>query len=329
MRMPEWDEKTVFIGKKTTSTANKPTPSTQPKPSKPALVDVHIGENFVAAVPKKLLTRFSAVANDGYFPKTPEATRVNGGPAGRPGNTDDFPGTAKLTDARNGSSNPSISFSLVGVSIQPSRTAMQSCIDWMDKNGAVTGDEILDSLFVEDPDNTPLTVLMDLYAAATCMALRPIGHHLRNEVLDRVHETIPEAAMMQHVHERFRPSTYVHEQMVKVYLNCVEQESPTEREFKAIDDLVTSDDTLAAASEQGKNRREGYWAGVERKRRALEREERDAAARQARSDWGPSSGSSGGRGRSGGSGQAVGRSQAANASPGNGRGIRGRHVPGA
>ncbi|KAK4561582.1 hypothetical protein LTR86_004261 [Recurvomyces mirabilis] len=328
MRMPEWNEKTVFIGKKTTS-ATKPRPSAQLKLSKPSVVDVYIGDTFVSAVPKKLLTRFSTVANDAYFPKTSTAADGHGGAAGKVGNAVEFPGTAKLTDAPNGSTNASISFSMVGVSMQPSRKAIQSSIDWMNKNAAVTGDSILDSLFVENPENMPLTTVMDLCAAATCMALRPVGQHLRNEVLDRVHETIPEVAMMQYIHERFRPGTYVHEQMVKVYLSCVEQDLLTEGEFKAIDDFVVSDDILAAAIEQGRTRREGYWAGVERKRKALEREERGAAAGQARSNEGSSSGSTGDRGRSGADRPGVGRPQIANASPGNGKGIRGRHVPGA
>ncbi|KAK5127937.1 hypothetical protein LTR85_005054 [Meristemomyces frigidus] len=129
---------------------------------------------------------------------------------------------------------------LSGVPKQPTTMAGIACLEWMDFNRSAKHRDRLTYLMMPDSANCPLTVLVDLQAAALSFELRPSSTALRQEILVRLSTEAPMRPDMQFVWEHLPSDDAIVKRMVTAYFEHWERYNYTDDESEAILNYVES-----------------------------------------------------------------------------------------
>lgn len=146
--------------------------------------------------------------------------------------------------------------------IQPPKSAFEFAFHWMhEAKGARHGDPVLE-YGVPRPEALSLQRLVDLYAAALCLGVRPFPHKTRHAVMNRVTTVRPLVGDLKYVHERLPIDDPV---MTRLITSCFEHKAPRsgaydDTDLKLIDDYVCEvDEDLHGRFKQiGKARAQRY-----------------------------------------------------------------------
>ena len=85
---------------------------------------------------------------------------------------------------------------------QPSVDALKWASGWMGEAQKTQRDNALRIYSIPNPDRVSMQMLVDIYAAALVLGLRPFPHQLRYIILSRVTNVAPMVAVIELVHER-------------------------------------------------------------------------------------------------------------------------------
>ncbi|KAK4546570.1 hypothetical protein LTR36_001787 [Oleoguttula mirabilis] len=170
----------------------------------------------------------------------------------------------------------------------PNLAAVRTCLDWMNDNQIVHGNQKLRDFHV--PEGAPLNSLVNMYQAALCLGMRPFPRHLEDIIKEIVTDSPPTADMLHYMYERL-PVCPV---LTRIMTSCIQHEEKrhyNQEDFKAIQALVAGDEWLSARFEEiqssriarrkeqsGKKRMESGWAALEKD---LEAEKDGLGARMA------------------------------------------------
>ncbi|KAK5127938.1 hypothetical protein LTR85_005055 [Meristemomyces frigidus] len=245
----------------------------------------------------------------------------------------------------------------------PDLHAVRMCLEWMIENQGVHGDQRLADFHIAD--GAPVKALISMYQAALCLGMRPFPRHLEDILKEIVTDSPPTADMLRFAYDRL-PECPVLTRIITSSIQHEEKRHYTEEEHKLIQELVAGDDWLNKRFTQitdariarrrensGRRRMEAGWAAMEK---SLEAEEGGPGPRMpGRAGQpatamgrvaGPGDGGkrnqrgekSGEKGKVGAGKDTKGGAVASEPAPakpkeakkeGNGRGLGGRHVPGA
>ncbi|SMQ48559.1 unnamed protein product [Zymoseptoria tritici ST99CH_3D7] len=215
------DTQPVIIGFGAKSRYGKPAPSDMPsrRHFNPELVDVYLADEFVEAIPRKVLTRFSIVAAK-TFPRPDKSgakintaststTKTNVQPQsprdsgyhGSPGPVTGGRTTASPVQVGTISPSPLHSSAPKGrkqlrlfldAPEMPSFEAVQTALKWMKDNGDADSSARLLDYGPSSLEDAQLIDLIDLYQSALCFDLRPFPKRIRIEILNRLTNNRPD-----------------------------------------------------------------------------------------------------------------------------------------
>lgn len=321
------------------------------------MVDVYRGERFLRTMPLPLLTRFSGLAAHVFSKpdksddkdkasetnEEPEAALKNLRVAeGDQGNTG--------TESTQVEAHKVLVLGLDEVNQLPP-SALNFCLEWMDVNKQ-NGQFLVPfwvpiPFWVPNAQQVPLHEIIDLYAACLCFEIRPFPHQLRRDIYTRLTFDKPMAAHVEYISARVPLGDGVVTRMITSYFQHYEKHHYTEDEAGEIKDLVSKSDSLY---QHFANVDQARWDNQERRREAgrakWERAHRELAeATEGHRHGGKQVGGNHGKSTApkvtnGNNDQAPGSSQTQGAGTtatapvksvkkGNGKGVGGRHVPGA
>lgn len=267
------DTETIVIGSNTRNGR-----VIKPESSKPynaqkkgtAKIDVYANGVFLRQMPFKVLVRFSK-ATAAAFPKKADedkdakkanAAKTTDNTKDRKSITDwaeddgempDVVKEMKKLQPANTNAAPksatrlgksSINFSLETMYIQPSKEAFDFSFQWMHiAKEAGHGDAVL-NFGVQNPDNVGLEKMVDLYAVALILDIRPAPHKHRFELLTKMTEAKPTLAGLKYVHERLPVEDFVVTRFITSYFDHRDRPdcAYTDEELKAIEDYVCTID---------------------------------------------------------------------------------------
>lgn len=233
-------------------------------------VDVYTNGVFIRQVPFKVLVRFSKATAEAFPKKTNEAkaaSKVNATKSAdkakeKDSATDwaddnsDIPEVAKELKKLNLNNNTSagksftrpgkssIDFKLDSIYIQPPTQAYEFAFSWMNiAKEAGHGDAVL-NFGVSDPEHMSLEKMVDLYAVALILDLRPAPHKHRFELLTKMTDQKPTLATLKYVHERLPVHDVVVTRFITSYFEHRDRpgHAYTDAELQAIEDYVCTMD---------------------------------------------------------------------------------------
>ncbi|KAK5118368.1 hypothetical protein LTR62_002882 [Meristemomyces frigidus] len=260
----------------------KPRPSTSisaPKATSAArapvaMIDVYMGDSFVASVRRKTLTRFSAEAKL-CLTNHVAATGTGSQQINRQA-------IARVVTPSQG--NQQLHLTINRVAVLPDVNAVKACLDWMILNQTTHNLVDLIPFLPPSTENISTEVLVNIYAAAWSLDFCPtrITSPLRAKIMDRLTTTKPTLAVLHHVNAHIPASDSVHVRAVTAYLEWCEgceHGVLTHEEGAAICDYVRSNEELRCEFEGvqiSRSRRH-------RKQRPAER--RVAAGKKVQERW--------------------------------------------
>ncbi|KAK4561573.1 hypothetical protein LTR86_004252 [Recurvomyces mirabilis] len=303
----------------------KPTPSREQQEKRPnstkladETVEVYSDGSLVGTVSRKVLLRFSKVASVA-FPK----------PAGKENemktsekSTDAEPtlwSTAYVKKATNGKETTKVRLVLENVQRQPSEEALRQVLRWMDINKDVHGNEEFLPFFTDTAADLPLSVLLDLYGATLAFHLRPAPHALREHLSKVILHEKPSTSNIEIVHTRVPTNEGLHKWMITAYYRWCEDGDLSDHEIQVIQEFIYKNADLTNlfldVEEARKQRKE-----QQKERNAAKTKARAKAAKDLQDGW--KAMADGGLTADFSKGPSV-------AATGNGKGVDGKHVPGA
>lgn len=224
-------------------------PNREDKPRAKGKVDVYINGVFIQVVPLSLLVRFSTTAQDA-FPKPGKKAEGSEEKESTVRNWADDEGdeinVEKLTSdmaklkqpSETGNATTSASkvacfeppvvddhgpnkkfdVNLESLWMQPPLEAFKFAFDWMYEARRTSNGEAVLAYGVPDPNKLPLSKLVDLYAAALCLRLRPPPGQLRSDLFVRLTENAPSIDDVKYMHEHLPVDDRVMTRMITSFL---------------------------------------------------------------------------------------------------------------
>lgn len=159
--------------------------------------------------------------------------------------------------------------------VAPTAAAVRTCLDWMTTNSTVHGDMKLGVFLI--PKNAAVTSLVNVYAAAMCLGMRPFPRNLEEVLKQIVTDEPPKATMLQYFYERLPDSSV----LTRIITSCVqhsEQGQYEAVEYEAIDAYVGANEWLydrfaeIQASRVRRRRENGAKRAMQRDWAELEKE---------------------------------------------------------
>ncbi|SMY22256.1 unnamed protein product [Zymoseptoria tritici ST99CH_1A5] len=225
------DTQPVIIGFGPKSRYGKPAHIDMPRRShfKPELVDVYIADEFVEAIPRKDLVRFSIAAAKAFPRPVKSSTKAQVVPIAESSNQPQSPRdsgyqgspklpagsragalpvqTGKILPSPDHSSAPKGRKQLrlfLDAPEMPSFEAVQSALKWMKDNADADGSARLLDFGPSSLEDAQLIDLIDLYQTALCFDLRPFPKRIRIEILNRLTTNRPDVNTFRQL-SRFLP----------------------------------------------------------------------------------------------------------------------------
>ena len=199
---------TMLIGSNTVS-------GHRAKSKGPPTVEVSTDGTFLRRVPLKELTRFSKVAA-AAFPR-PE-------PSEKPANV----GAAQ-------SSKKQLDLHLNTFKLQPPEDAFDLAFEWMDNAKLTPRGNPLPDYCVPQPESLGYERLVDSYAAAVVLDIRPAPHKLRRTLLSCITEERPTRATLKYVHEHLPINDVVMTRFITSYFEHRDKSEYTREEQDEIE----------------------------------------------------------------------------------------------
>ncbi|KAK4561575.1 hypothetical protein LTR86_004254 [Recurvomyces mirabilis] len=202
-------------GKATPIKSTSTSPIKRPSPPPPEIIDVYVSGSLVGSVPRSTLTRFSFEAAL-CFPK----------PGLSSSNKQQRSPVANVVGSSRDGTNNGLHLTSRGTAEDPTVDAVKVCLDWMASNSGVQGNfDDLVPLAPEDIDTFSTEVMIDVYAAAWCLKMRPANitiNPLRAAIMERLTNNKPTVDLLALVHAHIPDIDSVHTRAVTAYFEWLE-----------------------------------------------------------------------------------------------------------
>ncbi|KAI6832985.1 hypothetical protein KC332_g3041 [Hortaea werneckii] len=189
-------------------------------------IEVYSGSNYVAEMPLHVLTRFSKIAA-GAFPrsKTDPNTTVT---------------TTEDKDTKTSGKRMLILDHGSGVR-PPTNAAVLICLDYMHNNKSVGREQILQAFHI--PAEASILTLLNVYAAVLALGLRPFPNTLEKILCNYVTANKPTAEVLEYFYQRLPEGKLLTRTITSIVEKQIDEQYSIE-ENKALTDLIDRDDYL-------------------------------------------------------------------------------------
>ncbi|SMR48201.1 unnamed protein product [Zymoseptoria tritici ST99CH_3D1] len=213
------DTQPVIIGFGPKSRYRKPAPSDAPsrRHFKPELVDVYIMDEFIEAIPRRVLIRFSIVAAKTFPRPVNPGNKIQAAPTTETSDRSQSPrdsgyhGSPGPAAGHRARASPVQTSTIVTSPLHssapkgrkqlklyldapemPSYDAVQTALKWMKDNADADGSARLLDYGPSSLEDAQLIDLIDLYQTALCFDIRPFPKRIRIEILSRLTNNRPD-----------------------------------------------------------------------------------------------------------------------------------------
>ena len=192
------------------------------KPKGRGFANVYIGHTLIKRMPISLIHRFSHVAAAAFPRDAPN---------------DETDNVTPQANGDAGQAEHELHLHLTTLRLQPSATAFLAVFDWMERAQVTKGEHVRE-LIVRGPQNLNLELLVEIYAAALVLALRPYCTELRKQVMDRLTDERPILSIVQHAHNYLPMEDAIQLRCITSYYEHYENDEYTQAEIDEIDNYV-------------------------------------------------------------------------------------------
>ncbi|KAI7210613.1 hypothetical protein KC333_g8139 [Hortaea werneckii] len=189
-------------------------------------IEVYSGSTYVAEMPLHLLTRFSKVAA-GAFPRSKNDSNTTATPT--EDKDTETSGKRKLILDHGSGVEP------------PTSTSVVICIDYMHENKSVSREQILGAFHI--PAEASIQTLLNVYSAVLALGLRPFPRTLEDILCNHVTANKPTAEALQSFYHHLPEGKLLTRILTSIVEKQMDEQYSVE-ENTALTDLINSDDYL-------------------------------------------------------------------------------------